>query len=60
MKVGTKHIVFGLSLLLVLSIVPYSIIEWFDKSIPYSPALYFLSGFSIFLLAANTYYLIKR
>ena len=60
MKIGAKHIIFLLSLLLFLAVVPYSIIEWFDKTIPYSPSLYFLSGFSILLLAANTYYIIKR
>jgi hypothetical protein len=60
MKIGAKHITFLLALLLFLAIVPYSIIEWFETSIPYSPALYFLSGFSVLLLAANTYYLIKR
>jgi hypothetical protein len=60
MKIGAKHIIFSLSLLMFLAVVPYSIIEWFDKSIPYSPALYFISGFSILLLVANAYYLIKR
>lgn len=60
MKVDAKHIIFSASLLIFLAVVPYSVIECFDKTIPYSPALYFLSGFSILLLAANTYYLLKR
>ncbi len=55
-----RHITFGLSLLLFLAVVPYSIIEWLDKSIPFSDGLYILSGFSTLLLIINTYYLRKR
>jgi len=60
MQVKRKHIGFWISVLLFLAIVPYSAIEWFNKSIPFSPSLYMLSGISTLLLAFNTYYLIKN
>ncbi len=55
-----KHITFGLSLALFLAVVPYALVEWFDKSIPFSASLYILSGFSTLLLLVNYYYLKKR
>ena len=60
MKLTSKHIGFGISLLLVLLIVPYSIIEWFDKSIPFSNNLYILSGCAIAILIVNLFYLRRR
>jgi ABC-type proline/glycine betaine transport system permease subunit len=60
MNTDKKHIGFWISLALFVVVVPYSALEWFDKSIPYSPALYFISGLSVLLLVVNTYYFLKR
>ena len=51
---------FWVSLILVLIVVPYTIMEWFDKSIPFSNNLYVLSGCAIALFLINLYYYRKR
>ena len=56
---GTK-IGFWTSVVLVLLVVPYSVIEWMDKSIPFSNNLYILSGAAIALFLVNLYYYRKR
>lgn len=41
---------------LMLVIVPYSISAFLDTTIPFSPALWVLSGISILLFGINFYY----
>ena len=55
MKKLSKYIGLGLSILLFVIVVPYSIIEWFDDRLPFSPVLYLFCALSIILLAYNIY-----
>ena len=55
MKNASKYVGLGISVFLFLAVVPYSIIEWFDDRLPYSPILYLFSAISIVLLAYNIY-----
>lgn len=41
------------SALLVLIVVPYTIVEWLDKSIPFSDNLLAISGIAIILFTYN-------
>ncbi|MCB0496409.1 MAG: hypothetical protein KDC79_09770 [Cyclobacteriaceae bacterium] len=43
------------STILMLIVVPYTIIEWFDKSIPFSNNLLAISGITVILFAYNLY-----
>ena len=54
-----RHIGFWVSLALFLVVVPYSLVEYFDDSIPFSSSLYILSGFSGLLVVINYSYLIR-
>ncbi len=60
MREKTKVISFWISLLLFVVVVPYSIAEWFETSIPFNPNLYVLSAFSTLLLLINIYYLLRK
>ena len=55
MKQASKYLGLIISGLFVLLIVPYSIMEWFDDRLPFSPVLYLFSAVSIILLAYNIY-----
>lgn len=57
MKITAKQISFWISVVLVLVVVPYSLIEWFDKSIPFSDNLYILCGCAIALFLINLLFL---
>gem|GEM_PF-3444039 len=58
-KIG-KHFPFWLSLIVMIIVVSYSTIEWFDHRIPFSPVLYVLSGLTIVTFLLNLYYFVKR
>jgi len=45
-----------LSSLFMLFAVPYAILEYFDKTLPYDSNLLFFAGISIFLFTLNLYY----
>jgi hypothetical protein len=60
MKLQRRHIGFWISLLLVLAVVPYTIIEWFDQTIPFSNNLFILSGCAMAIFVVNLFYLKKR
>ncbi len=55
MKNASKYVGLALSSLLFLVVVPYSVVEWFDDRLPFSPVLYLFSAVSIILLAYNIY-----
>ncbi len=60
MRGKAKVISFWISLLLFVVVVPYSIAEWFETSIPFNNNLYILSAFSTLLLLINIYYLLRK
>jgi len=41
------------SVVFMLTVVPYTLIEWFDTSIPFSINLLIISAMSVFLFAIN-------
>jgi uncharacterized membrane protein len=41
------------STLFMVMVVPYTLIEWFDNTIPFSMPLLIISAMSVFLLAIN-------
>ena len=55
MKKTSKYVGLGMSILLFLVVVPYSLVEWFDDRLSFTPILYFFSAVSVILLAYNIY-----
>jgi len=55
MKNLSKKVGLAVSILFFLLVVPYSVREWFDKRIPFSPILYLFSAVSVILLVYNIY-----
>lgn len=48
------------SAILVVIVVPYTLIEWFDKTIPFSNNLLAISGMAVFLFVFNLWNYRKR
>ena len=60
MKNISSYVGLAISIVLFITVVPYSIYEWFDDRLPYNPVFYLFSIISIILLAYNIYSFRKK